>query len=253
MLYIHNLKDLSPKTADIEIIPMIRDIKRSHSTPLSEQKLVDKFSLSFVSQGDLDVMSEALSFIQPTIQEIVELGKTKGSYEVLNLKRACSVLEEVPVPLRANIEYTKEIFKTQELFVAQINVFLNKQNSFKNEEEKKVYNDKINQIFEKLLRNNEEFKLKHDDIIYEAQLGRVAALAKGMKEGFFFHVDIEEHLKGEDFSELSKRIPAEEIEKVNLLTKKIETIANGVERAYENNMRMINFALLLYAYIKWIG
>ena len=43
------------------------------------------------------------------------------------------------------------------------------------------------------------------------------------------------------------------VAEVEYIQKNIELIKKGIERAYDANMRMVNKALVLYAYVKWLN
>ena len=60
MLYIHQLKDLTPKSADIEVVPVIREIKTRTPYPLREENVKDYFELFFVSESEKKTMQRAL-------------------------------------------------------------------------------------------------------------------------------------------------------------------------------------------------
>jgi len=252
MLYIHTLKDLNQKFADVESIPLIREINTNNTFPLSDEKVKNHFSTFFVSNTDIEVMNKSLELIPTTIQDIIDLSKTKEYYELINIKRACSLLQEIPESLEKNINYAKRILEWQELFISQITTVLNNVPLAKNESEKRFYNERLNSIFEKLLRNKVSFVFNFQDIINEAQLTHIKDLSEGMINGFLFHIKLEEHLKKHDFDTIKKRIPNEEIEKVNAIHKKIISIKGGVERAYDHNMRMVTLSVILYSYIKWL-
>ncbi len=252
MIYIHTLKDLNLKSAKIESVDIIREIKRNNRLPLSEEKLRKHFSAFFVSKNDLDVMSQALELIPETIKEILELPKTKGDYEPINFKRACSGLQEIPAPLKSNLDYAKKIFDWQESFISHVTPLLNDIPSVKKQGAAKAYDEKIGSLFEVILRNKDDFIFNFRDIINEAQLTRMNDLAESMDKGFFFHVDLQEYLEKQDFSAIRKRVPRDELEKVDKITKEIKDIQKGVKAAYDHNMKVINLAVVLYAYINWV-
>ena len=95
MLYIHSLRDLTQKTADIESTPIVRVIKDKFKLPIAEEKLKEHFSYLFVSDEDKQAIKNALDLIEPTTQEIVKLALTKDSdFELISLQRAYNILKE---------------------------------------------------------------------------------------------------------------------------------------------------------------
>ena len=49
---------------------------------------------------------------------------------------------------------------------------------------------------------------------------------------------------------IKKRIPSADLQRGEKIGNMISDIKDGVDRAYENNMRMINLALIIYSYVK---
>jgi hypothetical protein len=252
MLYIHSLKDLNPKTVDIESVSLIREVKKLNTMPLSEEKLAKHLAEFLVSQTDMEEMSKSLNFIPEAINDIIELSKSDGKYELINLQRALSALQELSAPLDRNIDYAAKMKEWQELFMPELTSFLNQMLSLKTANEKKMYEDKLKGIFKKILRNDNDFVFNSKDIVNEGSVQRINSLAQSMKEGFFFHVKMEDYLKKSDFNTLKGKIPQEDLDKVNSINQNIIEIQKGIERAYNNNMRMLTLAVVLYAYIKWL-
>lgn len=108
---------------------------------------------------------------------------------------------------------------------------------------------KLSVIFEKILRNNDLY-FNSNNIINEAQIEHMNSISKSMVNGFLFHFTLEEELRKANFESIKHRIPPTELLRIENLTQKILEIKKGVERAYENNMRMVNLAVILYSYIK---
>ncbi len=252
MLYIHTLKDLNPKSADIESITILREIKDNNSFPLAEHKVADHFSSFFISQTDIELMQQALEQIPQTISAIDALPATIGwEFEIVNVERAGAALKEIPDALQKNIEYAKAILDGQVFFAPEVTMILNKIPKLKLQEEKIKYEQRIKDIFAELLRTP-EFRFQFMDIVNEGHTERMNSLVESMEKGFFFPVKIEEYLKKQEFNTISQRFPAEQIQKVNEITEQIKNIRKGVNRAYEHNMRMINQSVVLYSYIKWL-
>ncbi len=252
MLYIQTLKDLNPKTAEIESTPLIREIKRNNHLPLNGEALKEQFSVFLVSQTDIDALSKAIGLIPGAVEDITALPNSNTEYELINLQRACSALQELAEPLNKNIEYMKKISEWQESSFGELASALNGLQSSKSSEEKKQCLQKMGALFDVLLRNDKEFVFNFWDIVNEAEIARVNFLTKIIDEGLFFHVKLEEHLKRQDFNAIRNRIPAEALEKVELIAGKITEIKKGIERAYESNMRMVNLSVVLYSFVKWM-
>src|SRR3989344_4657454 len=93
MIYIHGLSQLSPKTVDIESVPIIREIKRNIAFPVSNERVKEHFSPFFVYKADTDIMEKSLSLVNPTILEIRSLlGKNDSDFEAINLNNKLNLL-----------------------------------------------------------------------------------------------------------------------------------------------------------------
>ena len=73
MLYIHTLKDLTPKTADIESIPIIREVRSRLNKPFSESEFHDLFGKFFPDDRDINEMKKASDIIEPAIEKIKDM------------------------------------------------------------------------------------------------------------------------------------------------------------------------------------
>jgi hypothetical protein len=252
MIYIHELKELNFKSADIESTPMIRAIKEKRKMPLSEEDLFDDFSGLMVRQADIAKMERAIELIPSTMQEILDFSKISQNAEQINLKRAHTGLEEIYEHLTINLNYAKQMFTWQFASIPHMTILINKIPSFRSAEDKRQFNKEITPVFETILRN-EKFVLLFFDMIHEAQIERIKGIVQAMEEGNFFHFGIQEHLNRMTFAEMRNRLPAEEITMVDSIAAKIPQIKEGVYAAYEMNMKMIEYALHFYSYIKWQG
>jgi hypothetical protein len=252
MLYIHKLNDLSLKSADIESTPLVRELKSTAKLPLSEESVQKKLSKFFISPNEIELMLNAESLIQPTIDEIAPLQENKELYELINLHRSIANLNEIPAALRKNIEFANEILEFQTSLSQTFASLISQMPSLRTIEDKKAADVNLSNIFEKVLRNSETIRLAHEDIIYEAQLARINSLTKSMNEGFFFHFTIEEHMNKKSFNDIKSRIPISELHKVEEIHRKLLDIERGVQAAHNHNMKMIELGITLYAYIKWI-
>lgn len=253
MLYIHNLQSLNPKSAEVEVIPLIRELKKKTPYPIAEKQFLEQFTPLFVSTLDTENMEQSLNTVFPTIEKVKKLMIEKSEvHEPINLQRTMQLLNEVPTPLQKNMDYAQEIIELQTNFAAQLTPLLNKIPQLKSLEEKKECNKQIDQIFQKILRNN-NFTFNYKDIINEAHIEHMRGLVESMEKGYFFNITLEEELKKMKFEELKQRIPEQKLKEAEEIKKNIETIKKGVDRAYEINMRMQNWAVILYSYIKWLS
>lgn len=255
MLYIHQLKDLTPKSADIEVVPVIREIKTRTPYPLKAADVKDYLELFYVSESEKLAMGKALEQIPSAIIDIQALLNSKDpDYEPVNLQRAITMLKEIPPFLLTNLNYAREIGAWQEGFVADFASFFNIIPNLKNkgQEEKVAVNNKLNSIFEKILRSN-TMNFNYRDVVSEGQKSRMADLSESMGKGFLFKVSLQEEIKKQSFDFIKGRIPGEKLRKADFIKLKIDDVKKGVDAAYDFNFRMINFSLVIYGYIKWLS
>jgi hypothetical protein len=255
MLYIHQLKDLTPKSADIEVVPVIREIKTRTPYPLRGENVKDYLELFYVSESEKKYMGKALEQIPSAIADIQALENLKDpDYELVNLQRATAMLKEIPPFLLTNLNYARDIGDWQQGFVegfaSLFNIIPNLKN--KGQEEKVAVNNKLNSIFEKILRSD-NLSFNYRDVVSEGQKSRMADLSESMAKGFFFKVLLEEEIKKQSFELIRSRIPGEKLRKIDFIRMKIDDIKKGVDTAYDLNFRMINWALVVYGYIKWLS
>jgi|SRR3989344_2665585 len=249
MLYIHSLKDLAPKTADIESVPIIREIKGIIKKVFSEDDFKNLSEL-FPNHDDINSIVNSSKLIEPVIEKIRELiNQNNPTYEAINLYRTVSMLEEVNQPLLDNIQYLEEIKSLRIELIKEVTSIFNSIASIKTMDERTDLNNRINAIFQKILRNN-EFAFYASDVINEGKIARIKDLDESMANGFFFHVTVKEHLDKLSFDEIKNRIKNEEFEPVENITSDISGIKRGVQAAYDFNMKMVNLIVVLYSYIK---
>ena len=249
MLYIHSLKDLAPKTADIESVPIIREIKRRIKRSFSEDDFKG-FNEFFPTNDDINPIINSSKVIEPAIEKIKELiGRNNSTYEAINLYRTVSMLEEVNQPLLDNIKYLEEIKSFRIEMKKELTSVFNSITSIRTIDERTELNNRINAIFQKILRNN-EFAFYANDIINEGKLARIKDLDESLANGFFFHVTVKEHLDKLSFDEIKKRLKNDELDPVESITSDISEIKKGVQATYDLNMKLVNLIVLLYSYIK---
>jgi hypothetical protein len=251
MIYIHTLKDLHPKTAEIESTLLIRELKKNHILPLPESSLQEHFFTFFMSETDKQSILSAISLIEPVSEEIkAVLAEKNPIHEPINLQRAINIVGGLPAILTNTLNYADEISNWKSEFTHDFAILLNMIPELKTKEQKVALDKNLSQIFEKILRNN-QFAFNLNGVINEAHVEHISSLCASMSNGYFFHVTLEEEIKKQNFDNIKERIPFVELERVTNITQKLLEIKKGVERAYENNMRMVNLAVLLYSYIKW--
>jgi len=250
MLYIHKFPDLNGKSAEIESVPIIRDIKKNMPPPFSKQKLEEYVLDCLISKADIEVIESKLPLVEPTINMVRELLIQKDHiHEPINLQRTIQILKTVSVPLLNNITYLKDIHLWQNESLNQAAELLNMIPKLNTKEEKIDVNEKINKIFEKILRNK-EMCFNGTDIIHEGHISNFGALSESLGKRFLFHTTLEEELKKLDFNSIKLRIPLEKLKEAGDIEKNVMEIRNVVEQTYNINMRMINYAVILYSCIK---
>ncbi|MBS3143891.1 hypothetical protein J4446_03395 [Candidatus Woesearchaeota archaeon] len=250
MLYIHSLKDLNVKTAEVESVQIIRNVKGRLRIPIQPELLNNNLNQFFIQGKDIESIMNSSELISPTIKSIGELMMKKDSvYELINLNRAVSMIEELDMPLKNNIDYLKEIESWQNQLITDLADVFNNIEAAGTSEEKIELNNKLNLIFRKILRTD-DLMFNSEGLINEGKFARIKDLCKSMDEGFFFHFTLREHLDKVDFSIIRRRIPSSEIEKVSEITRNIIEIKKGVDKAYDYNMKMVQMIVNLYSYIK---
>ncbi len=250
MLYIHKFPDLNGKSAEIESVPIIRDIKKNITLPFSKQKLEEYVLDCLISKSEIEIIENKLPLVEPTINRVRELLIQKDRiHEPINLQRTIQILKTVPAPLLNNLAYLKDIYLWQNESLNQTAELLNMIPNLNTKEERNDVNEKINKIFEKILRNK-EMCFNGEDIIHEGHTSNLGALSESLANGFIFHTTLEEELKKLDFNSIKLRIPQEKLKEAGDIEKNVKEIRSVVEQTYNINMKMINYAVILYSCIK---
>ncbi len=252
MLYIHKLNQLAPKAADLESVYLMRELKQKTPLPINEAKLHELLAEFLVSDTDKTLIDQALPLIEPTIQKVDTLTTEKNDiHESANLVRTAQILREIPLPLQNSLLYVYDISNWQKQFLTEITPLLNSLNKLRANEDKIRANEKLKEIFRKILRND-DFGFKFIDIINEGQVAQIQGLIESIDKGFLFHYTLEEELKKISFADIKRRIPANHLEEAETIRHNVLLIQKGVERAYQVNMRMVNMSIILFSYIKWL-
>src|SRR3989344_5153620 len=253
MIYIHKLEQLMPAVAEIESVPLIRDIKRETRFPITEQQMRERFSGFFVRIGEVEMMQGGLQQIQPAIDEIQRLLERRDAdFEGVNLLRTLKLVSENPSALYHNIHFAQQILEWREEFVREITEIFNKMPELKTQEEKLEYNERLNKGFERILRSK-EFCFKFEDLVHEMHVEHLNDLKTILPQGYLFKITVEEDLNKVDFSVIRKRIPRSKLDISERILQGILEVKKGVDAAYKINMRMIELAVLLYAYVKFLA
>ncbi|HLC62841.1 MAG TPA: hypothetical protein VJJ21_00815 [Candidatus Nanoarchaeia archaeon] len=252
MIYIHKLEQLVPGIADIESVPLIRDIKRETSFPFQEDLIKRKFSGFFIKEFDISLMQEALQHVQPAVDELqIILDKKDSEFEDVNILRTLKLIDEMPHALGNNIAYLQEILGWQEEFVKEITAIFNGIVQVKNHDELLDLNKRLNLIFFKLLRDN-EFTFKFNDLIHEAHVEHINDLKTILPQGFLFKITIEEEINKIDFNVIRRRISRGNLDNSDRVWSRILEIKKGVDKAYQINMKMVEWVVMLYSYVKFL-
>lgn len=253
MLYLHQLHHLNAKSADLESVPIIRELKQQVRFPLTADHLRASFTEFFFTPTDKELMEHALLLVEPTAAQVLELLQEHSDlYESINLQRAIAILQELPPALHKNIAYLEQILPWQEEYCLNLVPVLNSIPRAKSVEERKAWAGYLDQFFRKILRND-QLAFNSGDIINEAHQAHVSGLSESMAKGFFFHVSLEEELKKISYEILKQRLPSDAVQKVEHIYGNVEVIKKGVERAYAGNMRMVNWVVVMFAYVKWLS
>jgi hypothetical protein len=236
-IYIHDLNKLEPKSAEIESIRLIREIKQCNSYPLTEQKLFSHLSKYFATQLDIDTMIYSFTKIKPALKELEILDTKDPLLEPRNLKRVAGILAELAPALATNINYAKEMLQLQQTMLPELSKTLNAlHDSSKPEVE---INESLSKFFEKILRND-RFSMRYEDIIFEAHREHVSDFARTIPNGYLFNVLLEEEVKKTPFEQRKQRLPKSLVAQSDRVGQYLEEISKGVDAAYYLNMRMVN-------------
>ena len=253
MIYIHQLNNFNQKTADTEAVYLIRELKQKTPYPLRSEHVSAYFTDFLLSQTDQAAMEHALELIDQLVPQIEQLLQERSSlYEPVNLQRAIGILRELPSPLQQNINYYQDIIPWQQPYIQSLIPVLNGIPRASTIMDKRKWNDFLNIFFEKILRTN-QFAFNTRDIVNEGPLAQIVGLSESMAKGFFFHISLEEELKKISYDVIKRRLPSEHLQAVETIREGIEDIRKGIERGYQSNMRLLNWAVVIYAYVKLLS
>ena len=242
-----------PAVAEIEAVPLIRDIKRETRFPITEQQMRERFSGFFVKEADVEIMQAALQHVQYAMEELQKLLERKDAdFEDVNLLRALKLIAENPGALQHTLHFAQQILEWQEGFAGEITDIFNKMPELRMQEEKLAYNERLNKVFEKILRGK-EFCFTFEDVVHEMHVEHLNDLKTILPQGYLFKITVEEDLNKTDFSVIKKRIPRTKLDISERILQQILEIKAGVDAAYQMNMKMVEWAVLLYAYVRFLS
>ncbi len=173
MLYLHNLSHLTFKAAEVESVPMIREIKQKVGYPISEQKITEHLFPLWATEEEKSRIELALLLVEPTLEMVIVLAEEKNPlYEPASLQRANQILQEMPPALDKNLQYLQELGAWQGTFFKEITIVFNMLPKLRNTQDKLAYNQKLNEFFQKILRNK-EFAFNFPEVVHEAHLSHI--------------------------------------------------------------------------------
>ncbi|MBS3124505.1 hypothetical protein J4437_07815 [Candidatus Woesearchaeota archaeon] len=252
MLYIHKLNQLHHKTADIESVYLIRELKQKTPYPLQTQLLHNYLSNFYIAPNDRQTILAAIEMQPKVMQKIEEISARQDElYEATNLHRSLQLLRDLPLALLNNLQYMDNLAVWQQDLAHLASQTFNSIPRLSSSQEKAACNEKLNHIFQTILRQD-EFSFNPAGIVHEGPLADIQGLGESLQRGYLFHVTLEEELKKLSFEQIKLRIPTENLAEAKQLEQDVEIIKKGVECAYQSNMRTVNLALVLYSYVKWL-
>ncbi|MBU0470935.1 MAG: hypothetical protein ABIG52_01255 [Nanoarchaeota archaeon] len=238
--------------AELESVYLVRELRDKMTFPLKEKELEEAFCKFFISLSELDLIQQAAAVTEPAREQIkLLLQKQSTLYEQINLERSLQLLKEIPAALQNNLAYLQQIQNWQSTSSIEIAKLFNQIPKLRTAEEKIQANEEIKKLFRFLLRNP-NFNFYAQDIVHEGPAAQIKGLMESLEKGFFFHVSLDEEYKKVSFEMIKKRIPWAELQEVAEVEKNVRQIKKGIDAAYEANMRMVNFAVILYSYVKWL-
>lgn len=253
MIYVHGLRLLTPKAADIESMHFIRDLKRRTQLPLTAEGLRERLVEYFVSETDRNLMARALELLPGLIEDVRAMHAARDpEHELINIERTLTMLTGMEAPLRNNLALASEIAQWQERCLADAVSVLNRISSRRSPQEREALNQELGLILSKLLRND-TFVFNAGGIVDEEHIKLASDLGESMSKGFLFHFTVEDELRKRSFEQVKYRLAPEKLAAFEGVASKVREIKAGVDRAYAVNMRFVEWSLVLYAYARWLG
>lgn len=251
MLYIHKLSDLNAKSAEIESIQIVRSIRQHESSP-TQDNLSSHLIGSFITEADIAAIEQAISLISPAIASLNSILLSKNpEHEPVNVVRSIHGLNQVSKNLCSSLDYAKEMQLLQQGIVSGVATVLNSIPFLRTATEKSEANAALSRYFELILRSK-ELSFNYQDIISEGHVLLVRDLVESFRNGYIFHFTLENEIKKANFEAIKPRIPIALLKESNQLAWDIAIIKEGVDRAYDINLRMISQSIVLFSFIKWL-
>lgn len=251
MLYIHKLSDLNAKSAAIESIQILRSIRQQESSP-TQENLGSHLSGSFIANADIAVIEQAILVLQPTIARLnAILAARNPVHEPVNVSRSIQGLTQVSGNLARNLEYAKEMLSLQQGIVSGVAAVLNSIPFLRTAAEKSEANAALSRYFELILRSK-DLSFNYHEMISEGHVLLVKDLVESFANGYVFHYTLEDEIRKANFEAIKHRIPAHLLQESCDVAASIARVKEGVDRAYDVNMRMVSQSLVLFSFIKWL-
>ena len=250
MIYIHSLLDLNQKSAEIESVQLIRDLRLKIKFPLTPEKLVSFTEIFYLSETDREIISAAVKDLPLLLADFrMLLDDTTGIYESINVQRAFKTLSEIEAPLNKNLTYAIELHRGRSEFLREFSFIVNNLGNRTSEEERTTANERLNELFFLILRTD-NFTFKGEGLIQEKETVSISSLQESLRSGYLFSVSLDEEQLKKDFELIKLRLPPDVLERIDKLYNRVSALKSGVDRAYEHNLRMIELSVNLYALIK---
>lgn len=250
-MYINKLTDFQVKSAEIESISLIRSLRVKFRFPVKAEDVDNYFAEFLVTDADKAVIETGLNTLPGTIQKVKALLQTEDPiYEKINLVRTLNLVEGFVEPLFNNLNYASEIAGWYPQFISETTAVVNAMPKLYRREDKIPHLQKIDSTFQKILRND-QLMFNTQGVVYEKEVNEITGLLNGIEKGYFFHITLEEEIQKLNFSKIKARIAPEELQLADEIEANLRIIMKGIKAAYDMNMRMVNCALHLYAWVKW--
>lgn len=251
MLYIHKLSDLNVKSAEIESIQVVRSIRQHESSP-TQENLGSHLAGNFITEADVSVIEQAISLLQPTTARLNELLLSKNPvHESVNIVRSIQGLAQVSNNLSNSLNYARDMMSLQQGIVSGVAAVLNSVPFLRTAAEKSEANAALSRYFELILRSK-DLSFNYREIISEGHTLLIRDLLESFRNGYLFHFTLEDEIKKANFDAIKPRIPARFLDESGQLASNIDVIKDGVDRAYDINLRMISQSIVLFSFIKWL-
>jgi hypothetical protein len=246
MIYIHKLGDLSPKAAEIESVPLVRELRKKLSFPISSESITEILEEFFPSETDFSAISKAIERIAPSLKKLEEIKTEENEcYEQYNVQRATNMMKEIELPLKKSLEFLQTLNKKEWLDEARETL-----NAMPKGDPREI-NLKLNELFEKILIGK-DFRFDSKGTVSEGIIETAIAFQESMAKHFLFKITLEEQIQKKHIQEILRRVPLAEIEKNDVISCNADLIRTGTERAYAANLHLIELGIMLYSLVRWI-